>query len=67
MESLSAVDEAVEVLCHKGSRDVPQYILDLEQGNPLPEIAALDSRERALVLQELKAVMSLYGEHRATW
>lgn len=67
MESLSPVDHAVEALCHKGSRNVLRDIVALEKGEVLPEIANLDPRDRALVLQELKAVMALYQEHRATW
>jgi hypothetical protein len=56
----SAVEEAVERLCHKGCKAVWQDIQCLEQGLPLPETARLSLEEAALVLEELKHIMAVY-------
>ena len=61
MDRLSPVEHVVEVLCHKGCRQVWLEIMALEKGENLPETAGLSSKERALVLQELKSIMAAYG------
>lgn len=62
MHHLSPVEHAIEVLCHKGCRQVWREIVALERGEVLPETEGLSAKERALVLQELKTIMSVYGD-----
>jgi len=60
MHKSPAVEHCIELLCHKGCRQVWQEIEALEQGRELPEARDLNAEERAIVLTELKAVMAVY-------
>jgi hypothetical protein len=56
------VDHCVETLCDKGCKAVWLDIHRLEAGENLPETVCLDDRERRAVLDELKAVMTVYSD-----
>jgi hypothetical protein len=58
----SKVARCIETLCHKGCKEVTQIILALERGDPLEEVRDLSEEERQAVLDELKAIMAVYGE-----
>ena len=55
------VDRCVEALCRKGCRSVWQDIRRLESGEDLPETGRLSDNERQAIIDELKAVMDVYG------
>ena len=57
-----AVEHSIELLCHKGCRQVWREIDALERGEDLPETAELNDEEKAVVLQELKNIMAVYGD-----
>ena len=56
----SSVEKSVEMLCGKGCRSVWADIDALEAGERLPEVEGLSSEERSMVIEELKAIMSVY-------
>jgi hypothetical protein len=56
------LDARLESICEKGCRLVWADIDTLERGGELPETEDLTPAERAWLLAELKAVMSVYGE-----
>lgn len=56
------VETAVESICRRGCRAVRVCIAQLEQGAEVAETRGLGVRERAQVLDELKAVMAVYAE-----
>ena len=56
------IDQCVEILCQKGCRSVREEIQLLEQGVILPELKALDDLSRRKVLNELRAIMAVYGD-----
>ena len=56
------IDQCIEALCAKGCRSVRRDIHLLEQGVVLPELAVLDAPARRAVLQELQAIMAVYGD-----
>jgi hypothetical protein len=62
MHESPTVEHCIELLCHKGCRQVWREIEALEQGEELPETRGLNAQERAYVLTELKAVMAVYGD-----
>jgi len=62
MHKSPAVEHCIELLCHKGCRQVWREIETLEQGEDLLEARGLNREERAFVLTELKAVMAVYGD-----
>ncbi len=62
MHKSPAVEHSVERLCHKGCRQVWRDIDALERGDELPETIGLNAEERAAVIQELKAIMAVYGD-----
>ena len=62
MHKSPAVEHCIELLCHKGCRQVWREIEALEQGEDLPEARGLNREEQAFVLTELKAVMAVYGD-----
>jgi len=62
MSKNAAVEHSVEALCHKGCRQVWREIDALERGENLPETEGLSEQEKGQVLQELKAIMAVYGE-----
>ena len=57
-----AIEYSVERLCNKGCRQVREDIAALEQGVVLDEVQGLGERERVRVLEELKAIMAVYGD-----
>jgi hypothetical protein len=54
------VEQSVEKLCAKGCRSVWADIEALEAGQRLPEVEGLSREELALVIGELKSIMSVY-------
>jgi hypothetical protein len=66
MPKTPAVEHCIELLCHKGCRQVWKEIDALEQGRSLPETEGLSEREKAVVLAELKAIMAVYGDRCST-
>ncbi len=56
------IEACVEAICNKGCSLVRQDIELLEQGCSLPETSHLGSQARQLVLNELKSIMSVYGD-----
>lgn len=61
-ELIQQVESCIEVLCQKGCLSVRADIRALEQGTDLPETAGLSREATRLVLQELKAIMAVYGD-----
>jgi hypothetical protein len=55
-----SVEQSVEKLCGKGCRSVWADIDALEAGQRLPEVEGLSREEVALVIKELKSIMSVY-------
>jgi hypothetical protein len=55
------LETRLEAICEKGCRRVWGDIATLEQGGDLPETEDLTPAERAWLLEELKAVMAVYG------
>ena len=55
------VEQCVEIMCRKGCKMLWADIEALENGVALPEVGALSTAERELVLVELKAIMAVYG------
>lgn len=62
----TSVEMGVEAICNKGCQSVRQDILLMEQGESLVELADLSEEQRQRVLDELKAVMSVYGDSCST-
>lgn len=56
----SRITHCIELLCHKGCKDVTSTILALERGELTTEMQELDANERQAVLNELKAIMAVY-------
>jgi len=56
------IETCIEVLCQKGCLSVRSDIRALERGQILPETAGLTSEATRVVLQELKAIMAVYGD-----
>lgn len=56
------IETCIEVLCQKGCLSVRADIRALEQGQDLPETTGLSPKATQLVLQELKAIMAVYGD-----
>jgi len=56
------IDQAVEVLCHKGCASVREDIKLLQRGVILPELQDLDELARRTVLKELQSIMAVYGD-----
>ncbi|MBT8420606.1 MAG: hypothetical protein KJO08_07060 [Gammaproteobacteria bacterium] len=55
------VDDCVESLCQQGCRNVLGKIAVLERGDHIPETVKLGEAGRSTVLEELKSIMSVYG------
>lgn len=55
-----SVEQSVEKLCAKGCRSVWADLEALEAGQRLPEVEGLSREELALVIGELKSIMSVY-------
>ncbi len=54
------VNQCVDALCQCGCDAVRATIEAMEIGADVPQVQTLDSKERELVLDELKAVMAVY-------
>nr|VFJ54414.1 MAG: hypothetical protein BECKFM1743C_GA0114222_101392 [Candidatus Kentron sp. FM]VFJ64419.1 MAG: hypothetical protein BECKFM1743A_GA0114220_103563 [Candidatus Kentron sp. FM]VFK11675.1 MAG: hypothetical protein BECKFM1743B_GA0114221_102013 [Candidatus Kentron sp. FM] len=59
--ALELVDDCVEALCQQGCRSVLDKITVLERGEHIPETVAIGEAGRSAVLDELKSIMSVYG------
>lgn len=57
-----AVEVAVERICALGCRQVSVYIRALQADESRPEYQSLDSAQRASLLLELRAIMSVYDQ-----
>ncbi len=60
MSNKLRVQQCVEALCLNGCEAVRATILALEARLPVVQIDGLAASERAAVLEELKAIMSVY-------
>jgi hypothetical protein len=60
MAQTLSVDHCIEQVCQKGCSSVWSDIEALEAGRAIPEAEGLDEGQRAVVLVELKSVMSVY-------
>ncbi len=60
MSNTLRVQQCVEALCLNGCEAVRATILALEARLPVVQIDGLAAPERAAVLEELKAIMSVY-------
>ncbi len=58
----SPVEPRLEAICRKGCRLVRRDIRRLELGEEIPESRGLSAAERALLLRELRDIMSVYGD-----
>lgn len=56
------IQHALEQLCNDGCSAVRGYIAELESGATLPALETFDENEKALVLRELKEIMSVYDD-----
>ena len=54
------VEQAIDGICALGCELVQAYIAALQRGETRPEYAALDAGQRAQLLDELQAIMSVY-------
>jgi hypothetical protein len=55
------VAQAVDAVCSLGCERVNEYIVALQHGERRPEYAGLSDRQRASLLSELQAIMSVYA------
>jgi len=58
----SRVEDRLEAVCRKGCRLVRRDIERLERGEEIPESRGLGAAELALLLRELREIMSVYGD-----
>lgn len=56
-----SVEQLLETICARGCRSVRAFIEAMEQGTPIAELESLGPAQRAALLQELKAIMAVYG------
>jgi hypothetical protein len=56
------LESRLEAICERGCRQVWDVIATLERGDNVPETEDLDAAERAWLLAELNAVMTVYAE-----
>lgn len=54
------VEACIEALCEQGCREVRRAIGCLEKGEEVAETRRLSTVQRAMVLEELRAIMSVY-------
>ena len=57
------VEQTIDRICALGCELVQAYIAALQRGESRPEYTALDAGQRAQLLDELQAIMSVY--HRS--
>ena len=55
------IDDCVERLCNRGCREVMAIIARLDAGEPVDGTESLAGEERRAVLEELRAIMAVYG------
>ncbi|MGB5405430.1 MAG: hypothetical protein WBN08_15015 [Thiogranum sp.] len=61
MKNLSAeVEKTIDAICALGCDEVSAYIKALQKGELRPEYQSLDEIQRAILLQELRSIMSVY-------
>jgi len=58
------IDQRIAQICELGCTRVTEIIIILEQGQSTPETDDLPETERALVLDELKAIMAVYNTRK---
>jgi hypothetical protein len=58
----SRVENAVELLCHRGCKAVWGVIEALERGSNVPEANDLSPAERYAVAAELRSIMAVYAD-----
>lgn len=56
------VEDCVEAVCNKGCKAVRADMAMLQQGLCTPELEGLSEADRRRVMQELQAIMDVYGE-----
>jgi len=59
------LETCIESICERGCREVRRVIERLERDGDVAETASLSAAERAFVLNELKAIMSVYDARPA--
>ncbi|NCA69664.1 MAG: hypothetical protein EOM91_06065 [Sphingobacteriia bacterium] len=59
---LERVDSCIESICARGCASVRRDIATLEAGGDLSETRALTPAERRRLLDELRQIMSVYGD-----
>ncbi len=57
----NSVDACVEAICNQGCQQVLHHIQELEQGTLSPLSAHLTPQQHHQLLDELKAIMAVYG------
>jgi len=60
----SRIDQRITQICELGCTRVTEIIVILEQGQTTRETDDLLDAERALVLDELKAIMAVYNTRK---
>lgn len=60
MQIATQVEQAIDAICALGCELVSAYISALQDGETRPEYASLDAAQRASLLSELQAIMSVY-------
>ena len=58
------IDQRITQICELGCTRVMEIIVILEQGQSAPETDGLLDAERALVRDELKAIMAVYNTRK---
>jgi hypothetical protein len=58
-----SIESGVEAICRKGCREVRRDIQMLEQGETPPELSHLSKPVQQIILDELKVIMSVYGDN----
>ncbi len=54
------IDLCIDIICHKGCKNVRSDIISLENGKNISEIEELTLEESKIVLKELKDIMDVY-------
>lgn len=56
------LDECIEKVCQEGCEEVRKNIETLEKGGLPESLNTLNEKERRIVLEELKIIMSVYDK-----
>ncbi|MCW8890108.1 MAG: hypothetical protein OQL20_05550 [Sedimenticola sp.] len=59
----TSIDASVEAICIKGCREVRRDIQLLEAGKTPDELSHHTQQAKMLILEELKVIMSVYGDN----